>query len=330
MKPKKENKKSIGEEFKFQTYKQYLLYLSKLIEKEYKENLEKLAEKTKEGDIERIKEVEVFIPRIKDFLFNAWNMEINFLMPSQIIENTSLTKFSNNWSPIQAYYSVFLGLRALYLASGYNLRDTHKAALTFTSFYVKKNIFPFPWNCYCDGQKDLGNLSFKNFRKKRLQENIRTLKEVNQDYFEDVYAKFLRTTREKEYEKRKQEYRKKEKIKRVVREQGLIIDRHIPSTTFLDCLYRLRKRSDYDEAEGLLLSEVIREDTIEFYESLRTILESTLFILENLIRKHIGKDRFNEIVREFVYGVFKIYWAQSHLILFGQQNTSAFYISQHP
>jgi hypothetical protein len=232
-------------------------------------------------------------------------MEMNFLIPSKIIDNSSFTKFSNNWSPIQAYYSVFLGLRAFYLASGYNLKNSHEATLTFTSFYAKKSVFPFPWCCFCDGEKELGNLNFVNFKKKTLHHDIKILTTLHKNYFEDVYAKFLRTTREKEYEKKKKDYRKQENIKRIIKKNGFIVDIQVPSTTFLDCLYRLRKRSYYDNVDGFLVSNAVMEDTVEFYESLKIILETTLFMIESVIRECIGVERFGEMIREFTEEVFK-------------------------
>lgn len=53
---------------------------------------------------------------IKKLLFNSWNTEIVLALPASI--STEFIKYANHWSPVQAYYALYLALQAYFRSIG--------------------------------------------------------------------------------------------------------------------------------------------------------------------------------------------------------------------
>ena len=85
------------------------------------------------------------------------------------------------------------------------------------------------------------------------------------------------------------------KLKKFTKNHKKEVDRKMHNTTIFDCLYRLRIKSNYEEAETYILSQMSSSDADELYESLRTILNCCLLSIENLIKGYLGDEKFNKI-----------------------------------
>ena len=246
----------------FKTYKTYINCLGSLIKnkygdkfiEEFKAKLPPLNDISRNNDIDNEK--------IKSLLMNSWHTELNFLLPTTI--NTGLTKYSFHWAPVQAYYSLYLGMRAVFESSNINIKNTHEPTLrTISNWIVDRKVFPYPLNCYCLGIRDLKNIRFIGFETEVTDEKVKEITALSMppdDELELCFAKFLKTTREKQFQNRKEKCGLKNKsgknLKRFTVKDKTTIEKKLHKTTLFDCLYRLRIKSNYEEAETYILSEM--------------------------------------------------------------------------
>ena len=290
------------ETLSFKTYKNYLVAISGLIESKYGKNPLVNLKKTMNEicqKIERNKRVD--LKKIRSLLINCWHTELNFLLPTKI--GGDFTKYSMHWAPVQAYYSAYLSLRVLMESCNADIDNKHTPTLsTVSNWIVKRKLFPYPWNCYF--HKITGYGEFKEKIK-----DTHNLYAPTPENFENLCAKFLKTTRKEKFEKRKSESKirtKQDKLKkRYTKQDKEKIEKGLHATTLFDCLYRLRIKSNYGEVGTYALSDTGEKDIDVFYYSLKKILTGTLYILEFMVAKYIGPDKIKKIISKFKNNISK-------------------------
>lgn len=274
----------------FKTYKNYLVAISGLTKdlKNLKGDMDEICQNLKRKKGTDLK-------KIRNLLINCWHTELNFLLPKKI--GGDFIKYSMHWAPVQVYYSVYLSLRALMESRNDQAGNNHTSILsTVSNWIVERKLFPYPWKCYFNQIK--GHVGFE----KKI-ENTHNLSNPTPEEFENLYAKFLKTTRDRNLEKRKSESKIKTKQnklkKRYTKQDKEEIEKKLHSTTLFDCLYKLRIKSNYEEVGTYALSDVRREDVLVFYRSFEKILRGTLYVLESMITKYIGPDEIKKIISDF-------------------------------
>lgn len=297
----------------FRTYNNYLLSLRQFVEDQYgsmPSALSKLKiaceQKSTFSRIQTNKTAD--LEKIKKLLFNSWHTEIVFSIPRKV--NGDLVRYSNHWAPIQAYYSIFLSLRAFFESMGINCPNTHTNTLQQVSeCIIKRDLFPLPWNGYCSGLPELKNLSYGNFQEEN--KSISNLSTPSKEDFWSWYALWLKTTRERKFESRKEEVLKGRVFRRADNkprknlslECKKKVDQGLHATTFFDGLYRLRIRSNYEDADAFILGTMSQKDAISFHDSLVIILQSTLFVIEKYIARYLSNQKFSEILNDFTKNI---------------------------
>jgi len=193
---------------------------------------------------------------------------------------------------------------------GINCPNTHTNTLQQVSECIsKRDLFPLPWNGFCSGLPELKNLSYGNFQAEN--KSISNLSTPSKEDFWSWYALWFKTTRERKFESRKEEVLKGRVFKRADNkprknlslECKKKVDQGLHATTFFDGLYRLRIRSNYEDADAFILGTMSQKDAISFHDSLVIILQSTLFVLEKIISRYVSNKNFASIVDEFIKGV---------------------------
>jgi len=294
----------------FTTYRNYLYSVKQFIDHEYGNGPEifnklksKIINRRAYNRIQRNKSAD--ITKVSKLLCNAWHTEMVFFIPSQI--DTELIRYSNHWAPIQSYYSIFLAIRALFeSASEQCSRDHTNTLQKISEFIVNRDLFPPPWNAYCCGRKDINNLCYYNFPQQ--VSNVSNLSEPVLPEFWNWYAMWLRTTRERKLKWKAEELKKSKVLvnkrnkpkKKLTVNDKRFVDKGVHKTTFFDGLYRLRIRSNYEDADAFFIGTYSDVSAKDYYNSLATLLQSTLFILELYIKKYIGDDNFSQVVSKFI------------------------------
>lgn len=298
--------KTSNEEIKFEVYTNYLWGIAYILQNTYPE----LDRQLRQVDFAKLELKNEFDDtEIHKFLNNSWNSERLLNSPNELNYGDYFIKYANHWSPVQAYYSIFLCFQALFISLGSKPILEHRSFLDKVSSLISKNRLPFiyPWNLLCKGcccQKQ----ETYNFQVDRAE--ISEFSPLSNPAFCDemvLMGKVLKTTRlklEDYYEARwkrdgKIQTKKGKPKKAYGKEDKIKVSATIANTSLLDFLYRLRIRSNYEDADIFFLGDRNDVSIKNYFNSLTTITNQTLFFVETLIRKTIGDKAFLEAVKVF-------------------------------
>ena len=294
------SKEEIEQELRFRTYFNYLKVTSDFIESEYPSPTILLSNMVNSKPFNNIQGNRYNdLERIGELMRNAWFTEIQMELSSQYREFSS---YSNHWLPVQAYYSVYLLLRSLFMSYSYNVNREHASNLRAISEDIVKRskLYPIPWSVVCVGSPEARNSQFKNLPKGVVVTSVSPLSAPHRVDFWDSYAMFLRTTRFRQYKKQCDDWKRQHNKKRINSKIKQQFIENMAPTSLFHCLYRLRLRSNYSDADSFLLSVHGTPESGEFHSSVRNICWHTLIILETLITRYIGKNNFENIYNQFV------------------------------
>lgn len=208
---------------------------------------------------------------------------------------------SNAWLPVQAYYAVYHATRAYAVASNQQLPHDHRRALNLISKEVVRGLLPSPWSAYCDGCPNVGAARFGGLGR---VEPVHVLSAPDPGTTSDRLALFLRTTREKELERRFRDERRKKlqpgatrrNLSRATKEH---LARNLQPTTIFDLFWRLRTKANYDDADAFVLGAAGMADARAFGDSIAIVTDATVGALEGLILAHVGPDPYGELVERY-------------------------------
>jgi hypothetical protein len=110
----------------------------------------------------------------------------------------------------------------------------------------------------------------------------------------------LRTTRARTFEKRKADWRKRNKKAGVPAAIAHELAETLPPTTFFDFLWRLRVRSDYRDIDALIPGGQQPYHAVDIQQALTTIVSATLALFEGLIAHSSGPEVLGDAARAFV------------------------------
>ncbi|MFH1656318.1 MAG: hypothetical protein ABH956_00915 [Candidatus Nealsonbacteria bacterium] len=278
----------------FKTYLHYLKSLSILLNSIY-------MDKTRLVNFEERKNFKEYnFEKVKKLLFNAWNTEflLNFSN-----NNFDLIRYSNHWLSIQAYYVIFLlGSCYFLLEEGHEkYKIIHKNFCdNISEKLISDNDFlPSPFNLFGLNGVERNNFNLKNLPNGHtfgLTSNLKEIITINDSW--NLLGMFILTTRNNEFNYRRQKRLNKNKKKLKKGERKEIIN-GMRRTTVFDCLYRIRIRSNYRDADMFLSDIIDNNEANEFHCYLRNIVDYGAIIFENKIIQILGFEKFKEIFKEF-------------------------------
>lgn len=252
----------------------------------------------------KIRNSDFDIEQVRKLLWNSWSTEYAYKIGEKI-NNNDYYKFSLHWNFPQAYYSVYLSMTAFHETQGI-ANDQHEKSIKLFGNSIKDGHYPSAISFYTSGLKDdfkyEGLKTFKNFPK-----NNSVLAKI--DCLEDAelqVATFLKTTRKKNAEDKKQRFKKqndkrffnkkKEFSKSFKKHHWDIIYKTIPITSVFNLLYRLRIKANYRDIESFINADI---DFKSFHSSLGELIYYLNFIHEGYIAKAIGIEKYEKILNNF-------------------------------
>lgn len=282
----------------FDTYFSYLDSISNSVIESVQEIDNFLDTFTKNRQFRKINSKKgIDINKISKILRNAWYTEFQL---KNLALNNDFAGFSLHWAQVYSYYTCYLLIRAFILSQNQIVNPKHRNTLRYLSNEIKdrNKLFPSPWNLLCigDPSNKIENI-FLN--KSNPFINNHQLSKKAKENPVDNFSKFLKTTREKEIDRKIREWKNDNGKKRVSAKIRMEIIDQTPATSIYDCLYRLRIRANYENADTFIFSEISDNTAMKFHESLQTIVWTSSLILETLIAKYLSSKRYELIIEQY-------------------------------
>jgi hypothetical protein len=201
-----------------------------------------------------------------------------------------------------SYYAVFHGARALFLGSGQQFEPTHASALATLSTWVKdRKLFPAPWSVYVDGGPSRAAMGLHGLpAHAALSGSVHPLGSPSQGTVWDSLRMLLCTTRDRQIEERKAEWRKSAGKRKVPAAEASKICGNLPATALFSVLWRLRKRSDYADADAFLEGVATAYDAEQYQNAITDIVHSCLGIFETILVAYVGPDLYRDATERFL------------------------------
>lgn len=208
---------------------------------------------------------------------------------------------ANAWLPVQAYYAVYAAIRAYGVASGHPPTKDHLAALAMISRIVERGLLPYPWDSYCTGCPQTGTTHWFGAAQPG---DVHVLSSPDPDTSEGRLAMFLRTTRQKELERKFGEARSRDlnpgRSRRNLKvDEKERIAARLPATTLFHTFWRVRKKANYDDADTFVLGAAGSWDARRFADSLCIVTDATVAALEALSAEQIGNEVVGDMAQRY-------------------------------
>lgn len=238
--------------------------------------------------------------KVAKLLRNAWLTE--FQICAAGIEDEYVT-YANHWTPVQVYYAVYLSLRALIMFVDPNANNSHVTTLRIAAMQVQQRsaLFPYPWRTACVGWPWQPSPQMIHLPPGEKVQPISNLSGNEKVSFFDRYAQALKTTRQRDVDAKLSEWKRTKQYKRnQTGQQKQAIANNLHPTTLFDFLYRLRIRSNYEDADAFLLNVDGVDKGKRFHYSMELVTWWTLLVIEVLIARHSGFGRLEAAANAYI------------------------------
>jgi hypothetical protein len=230
----------------------------------------------------------------------AWTKELQLRIPAAF--DPQLLPHQIQGSGHLAYYGAFHGARGLFLSAGQDFSPTHASALSTLSTWVKdRKLFPVPWSVHCEGGPDRPSMTIGGLPAHATFSGMaHPLRSPSPDTVWDSLQMLLSTTRDRQIEERKEAWRKETHKKRTPAAETAKICTDLPPTTLFSVLWRLRRRTDYVDADAFLEGVTTAADAEEYHTAICRFMHATLAIFETITVAYLGTDRYREATDRFL------------------------------
>jgi hypothetical protein len=232
----------------------------------------------------------------------AWASELQLRLAS--IGGEAFLRYSNAWTPVQAYYAVYMSIHAWLATLGMGKIDDHTATLrTAVRHLVDAKLLPHPWDVTCTGAPDLDERVIHGVPAgANVDQHIELLATPS---LVDAYprlAKMLETTRGNRLERNAREWKARNGRKAMRKPEKRSLAEGLHATTLFDYLWRLRIRSNYGDVSAFLMSGVEDRSHVSFHAGLVSLAGSTCLLLQSLLVARVGQRVFASALDEFLEG----------------------------
>jgi hypothetical protein len=261
---------------------------------------------------------------VSAILRNAWATELLLASAGQLARD-ELIGLANNWAVVQAYYASYHAAQALTVARGQPRPQTHtKTQKAYCDFWVARPVSLPPWSlawaasgcanlprgrsvtqvhpwtgCDDDTCWDLVALALRTTRQDALRERIRRERKRRQNENRKRWASHERERLAMGRRPRKEQRFPLPLLSRADKSK---VDHGLRPATFLDYLYRLRVRSNYEDVTMFTEGPENEIEARLVHLNLRRLTSATLLVHELHIGELMGRDTLQSLVDEWLEG----------------------------
>lgn len=248
-------------------------------------------------------------------ILNAWGTEMLLAFGGQLASEEELLRLMNNWAVVQAYYVTYHAVQALLSARGQLRPESHpKTQAQFATLWTDRQLNLPPWSL---GAAYRG---WKNTGARTIDDSINPWSSCSAKNCWNLAAKALRTTRDDAVAERLSDARERkrganrkawreEEVARAAagrkpRKEPLwpkpqlktpekqVVESRVRTFTLLDYLYRLRIKTNYEDAGMFIDGPTDTVSSQQVHTDLSAIASCTLLLHELHIAHIVGKQRF--------------------------------------
>ncbi len=199
---------------------------------------------------------------------------------------------ANTWMPGQAYYAVHHAMRAVLFAAAARAPADHRKVLNAISREVVDGRLIFPWSAACEGCPALRTEHFLGVVP--AQEDFSVLSAPAPESAEGRIAVLLKTTRQKELDRRFSDERNRgaspgRSRKNLSAARKRKMAENLQPTTLFDFFFRLRKKVHYGDPDVFVLGAAGGQDARRLAEALVIVTDATVMALECLVATYRGR-----------------------------------------
>jgi len=213
------------------------------------------------------------------------------LLASHMANRFEFIEQSNQWLPVMAYYATYQRMRAYIIAMHETSHSEHDKTISkMSEIACRHKLLPFPWNIGY-GKAETGKnyaQRFCNIRAGMTVNRVSNLSVLRQNDALDFYGKFLKTTRDEFIRLKCERWREQNKKKRARKGLSSKYDETLQTTSIFNCLYRLRIRSNYRDADMFIEGQT-EQSAYLFAGSLRIIVWLTGVVLSTQILSFLSE-----------------------------------------
>ena len=276
-------------------------------------------------DWQRLQRRPVDVDLLKRTIFNAWGTELLLALQEELApspEEQEILALANQWSVVQSYYALEKGTIALTIALGGQKPDTHeKTRKLYIDFWSRRPYMPFRVTV-----KEAGPVGFPPGADTSVDHTWTTVHDRNCMGF---IATCLRTTRAEWVDAGLSEERaRKARARRVAWEteerqrltagnrprqkptfpdranldavETLAVRNRARPAAFLDYLYRLRIRSNYEDARMFTEGPTSSMEARQMHQYLSRLVGWNLLVMELWMSMLVGTANFRAIVESWL------------------------------
>lgn len=262
--------------------------------------------------------------KLSGSLANAWGTELLIILSGRYASGDELLRLSNNWAAVQTYYVFYHAAQALAVANDMPRPQGHPSTQrVFMSSWATRNVSLPPWSLAAAHSKYL------NLPPGRLiDDDIHPWTRCDKETCWDLSAKALRTTRgdaillairQKREAKRKGrrkawEAKEAQRIAKGGRQrtsprfplpqlnqaEKSTVESNVRPRTLMDYLFRLRIKSNYEEARMFTEGPPDDVSSRRVHRDLRFLASSTMLLHELHIRQIIGIKEMSRLVDDWL------------------------------
>jgi len=260
------------------------------------------------------------LSQVQTSLVNAWGTELLLAFGGQLASEEELLRLMNNWAVVQAYYVGYHAVQALLAARGQKRPESHpKTQAQFAALWADRTLQLPPWTlASCDG-------GWCNPPPQHaIDDSLSQWSRCDSHSCWSLAAKALRTTREEVVPERlsaardrkrvanrkawrEEEQRRVDMGKRPHKEpdwprpqltaaEKREVHGKVRSYTVLDYLYRLRIKTNYEDAGMFIEGPEDHLSSRNVHNDLVAIAGCTLLVHELHIAAAVGRDQLLEWV----------------------------------
>lgn len=243
------------------------------------------------------------IAEVRRLLAISWASETQLRLAD--FGGDSLVRYANAWTPVQAYYAVYMSIHAWLVTAGMGgLVDDHTSTLrTVSSLLVTSGLLPHPFQVTCVGCPELGQRQIRGTpAKANINDHFENLAGPIIEDFYPRLAKMLETTRDLRLARLRKEWLRQNDRKNMPRAAKLTVAGRLHPTTMFDYLWRLRVRANYGDVSTFLMSGVEDRSHGAFHSGLVSLASSLCLLIQSLIVQRIGPEIYATALDDFASG----------------------------